>query len=368
MADFVTPFAQGGPRRSPTSSEKTNGFPCGPADQELFNGLFYRLEAELGGLVNLSGFTGSDADLQQVPRAVRSQKLNYFSAGGTADALTITPNPAFADLSQLVGVPLRIFSASANTGAMTLNVNSLGAKPIVWPDGTAMAAGDIGASEMFEVLYGGTNFIRLGMSPARIRAMIAAARSASRKVRLYYANDVWTKPAGLLYAAVKLIGSGAGGGKSTSTTTTPKNGGGGGNGGYAEDIFAAAELPASVPVTVPAGGAGATGTSPANGSNGASTAFGALLAASGGLAGSGASDNYGTGGTGGAGAANGRLSQIVMTGLRGSDGFLLAGGTYPTRFDGLGRGGQGGFYTIPNATGLDGGTGGSGLVIVEEYY
>lgn len=70
MADFSTPFANQAGRRVPTADEKINGFPCGAADQTLFNGLFNRLEAELGNLISYAGLTGSDADYSQVRKAV----------------------------------------------------------------------------------------------------------------------------------------------------------------------------------------------------------------------------------------------------------------------------------------------------------
>lgn len=42
-------------------------------------------------------------------------------------------------------------NANANTGAVTLNVNGLGAGSVTWPDGTALAAGELPANCMFTV-------------------------------------------------------------------------------------------------------------------------------------------------------------------------------------------------------------------------
>lgn len=78
--DFSTPFASNASRRSPTADEKINGFPCGPADQTLFNGLLYRLEVELGNLISYAGLSGSDADPNQVRQAV--QALIAAAVGG----------------------------------------------------------------------------------------------------------------------------------------------------------------------------------------------------------------------------------------------------------------------------------------------
>lgn len=81
MADFDPPFASTGEKRLPTTQERTDGFPCGPADQRLFNALFNRLEAELGDLVNYAGVAPSDVDNTTVRQAVLA--LIASATGGT---------------------------------------------------------------------------------------------------------------------------------------------------------------------------------------------------------------------------------------------------------------------------------------------
>lgn len=72
---------------------------------------------------------------------------------------------------------------------------------------------------------------------------------------------------------VKVIGGGGGSGGGSSTASNRNGGGsGGGGGGYAESFVVATDLPATVPVTVGAGGAGAVGA--ANGSTGGVSEFG----------------------------------------------------------------------------------------------
>lgn len=53
-------------------------------------------------------------------------------------------------------------AANANTGASTLNVNSVGAKTIVKDVNTALASGDISQNEVISVIYDGTNFQMVG--------------------------------------------------------------------------------------------------------------------------------------------------------------------------------------------------------------
>lgn len=85
MANFATPFANSGPRRSPTSDERANGFPCGPADQALFNGLFHRIEAELGEVITFAGLTPTDAQYNQVRLAIQAMIAAATGGGEPED-------------------------------------------------------------------------------------------------------------------------------------------------------------------------------------------------------------------------------------------------------------------------------------------
>lgn len=113
MANFATPFASTGPRRTPNLDEKANGFPCGGADQLLFNGMFHRIEAELGALISFAGLTASDADLTQVLQAVQAL-IDGATGGGDPDQFLL--------INQAVS-RLPIFP-SVNTGDGRLGVNT----------------------------------------------------------------------------------------------------------------------------------------------------------------------------------------------------------------------------------------------------
>ena len=81
------------------------------------------------------------------------------TAGGTADALTLTYDPAV--LEYKAGLFL-LFKASAdNTGAVTVNVNTLGAKDIKHRNGDPLVASDIENTRVYQLAYDGTNFILL---------------------------------------------------------------------------------------------------------------------------------------------------------------------------------------------------------------
>jgi hypothetical protein len=97
---------------------------------------------------------------------------------GTANALVVTE----PDISALfVGLTLTVKkSAAANTGATTINVNSIGAVTLVWPDGTALAAGDWPGSVTGLVEYDGTQFNLLSiMGPSVFQRAAGVAQSLS---------------------------------------------------------------------------------------------------------------------------------------------------------------------------------------------
>lgn len=88
----------------------------------------------------------------------------------------------------------------ANTGAATINVNSLGVKSIIRPDGTSVAAGDI--QGLVVLRYDGTSFVLVSCTSdiAQCRAFAlsaasssaaaaASAREASEATGEYYANS-----------------------------------------------------------------------------------------------------------------------------------------------------------------------------------
>jgi hypothetical protein len=78
------------------------------------------------------------------------------TAGGTADALTLSPSPAITAYS--AGQTFRFKAgASANTGPATVAVSGLSAIAIQ-NDGSALATGDIAANKWFEITYDGAAF------------------------------------------------------------------------------------------------------------------------------------------------------------------------------------------------------------------
>ena len=70
MADFSTPFGINAEKRFPSSTEKLNGHACGAASLALFNGLQYRLEAEVGNVIAHAGITQTDDRMTLLREAI----------------------------------------------------------------------------------------------------------------------------------------------------------------------------------------------------------------------------------------------------------------------------------------------------------
>lgn len=97
------------------------------------------------------------------------------TAGGTADAITLSPTPAIT--AYAAGQKFRwIAGASPNTGAATVAVSGLTTKALE-NDGSALAAGDHAAGKIYEGVYDGTAF---QITRVRISADTPGAASTSQ--------------------------------------------------------------------------------------------------------------------------------------------------------------------------------------------
>ena len=94
------------------------------------------------------------AGLMQTP--VQAGGYNYAIDTGAADALAITLSPAPTALT--VGMKICTKVKAPNTSAATINVNALGAVAIKKKFNAALAAGDIVAGMMIELIYDGANW------------------------------------------------------------------------------------------------------------------------------------------------------------------------------------------------------------------
>ena len=282
-----------------------------------------------------------------------------WTAGGSANIQTVTLVPAPTALTQLQGVPLNIYSQGTNTGATTLNVNGLGAKPVVFPNNVSLWSGALATSYPYQVIYTGSVFVMVSFPTPLVHGMQTYATSGAFS---------FTAPAGVTSVHVKVWGAGGGGG---STNGTAAFGGGGGGGGYAEGFVAVG--PGNYAVTVGSFGA-------ASSPGGSSTFANLLTATGGGAGGQQAGSGVAPGGAGGTGTGG----SLNVSGSTGGQGYqagttlvcALGGGTFGTGFSapqvtGAGGTANGGSASYPGgggggASGLaaTGGPGATGLVLV----
>lgn len=98
-----------------------------------------------------SKFVGDGSGLINLPILV-----TYGPETGAANAYVVTLTPAAT--AYTAGMAIKFMAINTNTGASTINVNTLGVKAIKMEDGSDPASGVIMAGAVVSVVYNGTNF------------------------------------------------------------------------------------------------------------------------------------------------------------------------------------------------------------------
>ena len=207
---------------------------------------------------------------------------------------------------------------------------------------------------------------------------------------VFTVDDTWTRPSAIGTYRVVVIGGGGGGGGTLATSGGQgASGSGGGAGGTAIRTFQGQELAATESVTIGDGGAGVSGDI---GDDGESSFFAPAkayaLEGGGGIGGNAGTNTSGSTRTLGGSGGEAFGGDMNLTGGDGGNGGTLAGQYVPIGDGGAsyvagavhaavaasgipasGKGGGGSGATASASTGARaGGDGGSGLVIVEEFY
>jgi hypothetical protein len=347
---------------------------------------------------NITAVTGNTlpADLLH---AIQNNQLIYAKDTGTANTCVVSLQPAPAAL--LDGLLVEFQVAVTNTGAATLNLNGLGAKPILGGAHLALQGGELVANGKAQAMYHGGLASWVLLSCTGGAEQVGTASGSNQAMPLGQATgrligvqvfgtagtSTYTPTAGTTKCRVTVIaGGGSGGGATATTSGQLAVGGGGGGGGYSIGLFPVASLTGQT-ITVGAGGAAAAGV----GNAGGNSSIGAVLSAIGGFGGSFGSAGVATivqaGGVGGTGSVGGYVAGAggngqpaigfttanFVSGAGGSSLYTGGGqGRASTTGNGLGPAGpgcgSGGAASANGTGGFTSAAGAAGLVLIEEYY
>ena len=110
---------------------------------------------------------------------------------GSSNAYVLTTGLSLT--AYVSGQAFKIKTNFANTGAATINVDTLGAKSIVKNGSTALASGDLASGQVYEIAYDGTNFQLVGKfgqtEDATLTAVAALSWSTGKPLVQFTAAD-----------------------------------------------------------------------------------------------------------------------------------------------------------------------------------
>lgn len=113
--------------------------------------------------------------------AMRLGATNYAITGGTANSYTASiPNlEAYANFQRIL---LKIHAS--NTGASTVNLNTLGARPIKREDGSDVAEGDLPENAIIDLIYNetGNNYVLQGFATSTLTTIIQNTETIVQQV------------------------------------------------------------------------------------------------------------------------------------------------------------------------------------------
>ena len=304
-------------------------------------------------------------------------EIDYFvspqgTTTGTSTAYNLNIGSQYTSLDDMDGVVIRAKFHTTTGDNPTLNVNGLGAKPILAENGANIPY-QIGENVWATLIWSRTlnGWIVQGWGKKLVFHKEIITKTTN-----------WTVPEGIEGGIVNvmLFGGGGGGGGTNRQTDSSADityfgYGGGGGGGYCS-LNKIVKLTAKqiIPITIGAGGTAPTGPwySRSNGGNGGTTSFGTYVSAAGGEGGragsAGTSESHGgTGGSGGSGGGGGSASygsprDYGMPGGAGGNGaqFGGGGGGYKAKAGNGGTYGGGGGAGHHGTAGTGGQYGGNG--------
>jgi alpha-tubulin suppressor-like RCC1 family protein len=142
---------------------RDNNFVLGDPTDGVFNVTdANNIKAETDNYIDTSSQTKSESDLFQMAKtgAVVASKGDFYkeSAGSAADVYLLEADDDLAGVWRLKnGMRFRFKVVNANTGASTVNINSLGVKDLKLNGGSALAGGELVVNQNVEMVFDETN-------------------------------------------------------------------------------------------------------------------------------------------------------------------------------------------------------------------
>ncbi len=206
-------------------------------------------------------------ELQDITDALELRILHELRDVTGSNSLVATAHP---DITQLAGQTFWFIAPATNTGAMKMKIGAHQALDLRTRSGAVVQGGQCVAGYAYIVQH-----IDDQQDP-HYRFLTSLAVATAPITRIYDAAGTysWSKPSGLAYVDVEVIGGGAGG-WSVSVSSTEYARVDGGSGAFARGIIQASQLAATETVTVGAGGA--------EGHDGGDSSFGTHVVAGGGI-------------------------------------------------------------------------------------
>lgn len=159
----------GSGRRGFRGQDANAGVPGTEVTASWLNGV----QEELLRVVEGSEIALKEGDLTQLAQAIRSQRLNYAVAGGTASALTVALSPAIATAPP-AGLVLRLKTNVASAAGATLNAG-WGPAPIVTAKGAPVAPGDLPAGAITTVVWAGAAWMMGGIAYSEVQQRLTGS-------------------------------------------------------------------------------------------------------------------------------------------------------------------------------------------------
>lgn len=148
-----SPLTAGGAVVSVSSFDTNGNFTLSGTPSAFDVALVYILKIKAEDYQNLT-----IANIMAMDDTSERNNIDQYAVTSGTDTYTATQTPALTAYN--LGAQITLNFGNVNTGASTINMNGLGAKSIITPDGAALTGGEL--QGIMTLVYNGTSFQILG--------------------------------------------------------------------------------------------------------------------------------------------------------------------------------------------------------------